>query len=87
MCCGQKRLALRSNPIRTTGPTVPQIVPSPSRDRGGRIQTVAQPALRRTVAQNPTVNSQARIIRPQSRLIGRSVTRLSAFVAGTRGRP
>ena len=87
MCCGQKRLALRGSPVRTTDRAVPQTMSGYNRDQGGRNQTTQRPAILRTAGQNPTINSQARISQPQSRLIGGSATRLAAYVRGIRGRP
>jgi hypothetical protein len=65
MCCGQKRLELRSNPAQTTVPAVPQYVSSNNQAQAVRTRPLEPPTMR-TVSPHPPISSQIRSVQPQA---------------------
>jgi hypothetical protein len=67
MCCGQKRLELRSNPAPATVPAAPQPISSKRQPQAARIQP--PPPTVRAISPHPSIiRSQARSGRPQARV-------------------
>lgn len=86
MCCGEKRLELRSNATHRTVPAVPQYMSSNSRVQPVRTRPPAPPATRAVLPHSP-ISSQIRGVQPQARAAPISLPHASIGIRSLKNSP